>query len=106
MGRMFANGPGSHSVFTNTTALESAANRLNRCRLNQMHGARKRRSAVHLFTGGFHSKNCISPVGSLPVTRKGDDVLQVDHSSLYPALHRLERKGWLTSKWEDTETNR
>jgi transcriptional regulator len=35
-----------------------------------------------------------------------DDVLQVDHSSLYPALHRLERKGWLTSKWEDTETNR
>jgi hypothetical protein len=59
MGRMFESEPGSRSVFTNTAALESAANRLNRCRLNQMHGARKRRSAVHLSTGGFHSRNCI-----------------------------------------------
>jgi transcriptional regulator len=40
------------------------------------------------------------------IERMSDDVLQVDHSSLYPALHRLERKGWLTSKWDDTETNR
>lgn len=40
------------------------------------------------------------------IERMSDDVLQVDHSSLYPALHRLERKGWLTSKWEDTETKR
>jgi len=29
-----------------------------------------------------------------------EDVLQVEHGSLYPALHRLERKGWLASKWE------
>jgi transcriptional regulator len=29
-----------------------------------------------------------------------DDVLQVEHGSLYPALHRLERRGWVTSKWE------
>src|SRR5579863_341413 len=29
-----------------------------------------------------------------------DDVLQVEHGSLYPALHRLERKGWLSAKWE------
>jgi transcriptional regulator len=29
-----------------------------------------------------------------------DDVLQVDHGSLYPALHRLRRRGWITSKWE------
>jgi PadR family transcriptional regulator, regulatory protein PadR len=28
------------------------------------------------------------------------DVLQVEHGSLYPALHRLERKGWVASKWE------
>jgi PadR family transcriptional regulator PadR len=27
-------------------------------------------------------------------------VLQVEHGSLYPALHRLERKGLLTSRWE------
>jgi PadR family transcriptional regulator, regulatory protein PadR len=29
-----------------------------------------------------------------------EDVLQVEHGSLYPALHRLERKGWITAKWE------
>jgi PadR family transcriptional regulator, regulatory protein PadR len=28
------------------------------------------------------------------------DVLQVEHGSLYPALQRLERKGWVASKWE------
>ena len=32
--------------------------------------------------------------------RTTDDVLQVEHGSLYPALHRLERKGWLAAKWE------
>jgi transcriptional regulator len=32
--------------------------------------------------------------------RTTDDVLQVEHGSLYPALHRLERKGWVVSKWE------
>jgi PadR family transcriptional regulator len=29
-----------------------------------------------------------------------DDLLQVEHGSLYPALHRLERKKLVTSKWE------
>jgi transcriptional regulator len=29
-----------------------------------------------------------------------DDVLQIEHGSLYPALHRLERKGWIAAKWE------
>ena len=29
-----------------------------------------------------------------------DDLLQIEHGSLYPALHRLERKGWLAAKWE------
>lgn len=33
------------------------------------------------------------------IQRTTDDVLQVDHGSLYPALHRLERKGWITAKW-------
>lgn len=34
------------------------------------------------------------------IQRTTDDLLQVEHGSLYPALHRLERKGWLTAKWE------
>ncbi len=28
-----------------------------------------------------------------------EDLLQVEHGSLYPALHRLERKGWIAAKW-------
>ncbi|PYV41090.1 MAG: PadR family transcriptional regulator [Acidobacteria bacterium] len=34
------------------------------------------------------------------IQRTTVDVLQVEHGSLYPALHRLERKGWVVSKWE------
>src|SRR5438876_8153821 len=34
------------------------------------------------------------------IQRTTDDVLQVAHGSLYPALHRLERRGWVTAKWE------
>lgn len=34
------------------------------------------------------------------IQRTTGDVLQVEHGSLYPALHRLERKGWVSSKWE------
>lgn len=29
-----------------------------------------------------------------------DDLLRVEHGSLYPALHRLERNDWISSKWE------
>jgi len=34
------------------------------------------------------------------------EVLQVQQGSLYPALHRLEQKGWIKAKWKDTETGR
>src|SRR6195256_5336548 len=34
------------------------------------------------------------------IQRSTEDVLQVEHGSLYPALHRLERKGWVAAKWE------
>jgi len=34
------------------------------------------------------------------IQRTTDDVLQVEHGSLYPALHRLERRGWVAAKWE------
>jgi len=41
------------------------------------------------------------------IQRTSDEVLQVEHGSLYPALHRLERKGWVTAKWETaTDRNR
>ncbi len=34
------------------------------------------------------------------IQRASDDALLVEHGSLYPALHRLERQGWLTTKWD------
>ena len=34
------------------------------------------------------------------IQRTTDDLLQVEHGSLYPALHRLERKRWVSAKWE------
>ncbi len=40
------------------------------------------------------------------IERVTDDVLRVEEGSLYPALHRLERKGWVTAEWGTTETGR
>jgi transcriptional regulator len=34
------------------------------------------------------------------------DVLQVQQGSLYPAVHRLERQGWIASSWGQSENNR
>src|SRR5258708_27521278 len=40
------------------------------------------------------------------IERLSDDVLAVDHGSLYPALHRLEKSGLVVAKWETSSTNR
>lgn len=40
------------------------------------------------------------------IERMSDDVLQVDHGSLYPALYRLEKNALITGKWEISSTNR
>jgi PadR family transcriptional regulator PadR len=40
------------------------------------------------------------------IERASDDVLQVEHGSLYPALHRLEDRGWIASFWGTSENNR
>ena len=40
------------------------------------------------------------------IQRTSEDVLQVEHGSLYPALHRLEKSGCITSKWEQTDRGR
>jgi transcriptional regulator len=36
---------------------------------------------------------------------RSGEVLQVETGSLYPALHRLERQGWVSSEWKQTESN-
>ena len=40
------------------------------------------------------------------IERTSDDVLEVEQGSLYPALHRLEDRGWVSSYWGPSESNR
>ncbi len=40
------------------------------------------------------------------IERSSEDVLQVEQGSLYPALHRLEDRGWVSSFWGASENNR
>lgn len=40
------------------------------------------------------------------IQQLSEDVLQLNQGSLYPALHRLEHKGWIRSEWGTSENNR
>jgi PadR family transcriptional regulator, regulatory protein PadR len=40
------------------------------------------------------------------IEHRSDEVLQVEHGSLYPALHRLEDREWIASFWGTSENNR
>src|SRR5919112_3059464 len=40
------------------------------------------------------------------IRQLSDDILQVQQGSLYPALQRLERQGWITADWGASENNR
>jgi len=40
------------------------------------------------------------------IQQVSEDVLAVNQGSLYPALHRLEEKGWIQAEWGNSENNR
>ena len=40
------------------------------------------------------------------IQQQADDALLVDHGSLYPALQRLEQRGWIAAEWGTSENNR
>lgn len=40
------------------------------------------------------------------IQQRSDDVLVVEEGSLYPALYRMEERGWITSAWGKSENNR
>jgi PadR family transcriptional regulator, regulatory protein PadR len=40
------------------------------------------------------------------IEHTSDDMLQIEQGSLYPALHRLEDRGWVSSYWGTSENNR
>jgi PadR family transcriptional regulator, regulatory protein PadR len=54
-----------------------------------------------LITGPAHG-HTIAHV----IEHTSDDVLQIEQGSLYPALHRLEDRGWVSSYWGPSENNR
>jgi transcriptional regulator len=40
------------------------------------------------------------------IRQRTDDALQIEEGALYPALHRMEQKGWIESEWGVSENNR
>lgn len=54
-----------------------------------------------LVTGDAHG-HTIAKV----IERNSEDVLEVEQGSLYPALHRLQDRGWVSSYWGTSENNR
>lgn len=40
------------------------------------------------------------------IQRVSDEMLRVEEGSLYPALHRIEQAGWITSEWGTSDNNR
>ncbi len=52
----------------------------------------------------------VEPLHGFAISRRlghvSSGVLQVSDGSLYPALHKLEHKGWITAQWKPTENNR
>lgn len=42
----------------------------------------------------------------LHIQQASEELLQVEEGSLYPALHRMEQSGWISSEWALTETGR
>ncbi len=54
-----------------------------------------------LVFGPAHGHTIAHAIG-----KQSDDVLQVEHGSLYPALHRLEDRKWIASFWGTSENNR
>jgi PadR family transcriptional regulator len=40
------------------------------------------------------------------IRKQTDDALEIEEGALYPALHRMERRGWVEAEWGVTENNR
>ena len=43
---------------------------------------------------------------AVAIEQATEDVLRIDHGSLYPALHRLMQRGWISARWGTTDNNR
>lgn len=54
-----------------------------------------------LSLGALHGYGIIQRIKQM-----SEDMLTVEQGSLYPALYRIEQRGWVVSKWETSETGR
>ena len=54
-----------------------------------------------LTEGPLHGYNIVDRIQHL-----SSDVIRVEEGSLYPALHRMERRGWIVADWGYSENNR
>jgi PadR family transcriptional regulator, regulatory protein PadR len=68
---------------------------------DQLHGTLDMLVLKVLFPGAQHGYGIATRLEQL-----SSDVLQIEEGSLYPALYRMERRGWISSAWAVTENNR
>ena len=68
---------------------------------DQLHGTLDMLVLKVLDTGPLHGYGI-----AVRLQQLSRDVLQVEEGSLYPALYRMEQRGWLTSEWAATDTGR
>ena len=68
---------------------------------DQLHGTLDMLVLKVLDSGALHGYAI-----AVRLERMSKDVLSVEEGSLYPALYRMERRGWLASGWAVTETGR
>ena len=68
---------------------------------DQLHGALDMLVLKSLKDGPLHGYAI-----ALRLERTSNDILAVEEGSLYPALYRMEARGWLTSEWSVTDTGR
>jgi transcriptional regulator len=68
---------------------------------DQLHGTLDMLVLKVLLPGPQHGYGIATRLEQL-----SSDVLQVEEGSLYPALYRMERRGWISSAWAVTENNR
>jgi len=66
-----------------------------------LHGALDLLVLKSLKNGPIHGYGIASHI-----ERISDELLRVEEGSLYPALHRIEQLGWISSKWGPSETGR
>jgi transcriptional regulator len=73
----------------------------NKTNSDQLHGTLDMLVLKVLDDGPMHGYGIATRLQQL-----SQDVLQVEEGSLYPALYRMEQRGWLSSEWSASDTGR